>query len=30
VADGLGIQGIYHTSYQATHAALDKLGLKVG
>jgi len=30
VADGLGIQGIHHTSYQATHKALDELGLKVG
>jgi putative hydrolase of the HAD superfamily len=30
VADGLGIQGIHHTSYQATHAALNDLGLKVG
>ena len=30
VADGLGIQGIHHTSYKATHKALDELGLKVG
>jgi putative hydrolase of the HAD superfamily len=30
VADGLGIQGIHHVSYQATHQALDELGLKVG
>ena len=30
VADSLGIQGIYHTSYQDTHKALDELGLKVG
>ena len=30
VADGLGIRGIHHTSYQATHEALDELGLRVG
>jgi len=30
VADRLGIHGIHHTSYQATHDALDELGLKVG
>jgi putative hydrolase of the HAD superfamily len=30
VAEGLGIQSIYHTSYQTTHKALDDLGLKVG
>ena len=30
VAEGLGIHSIHHTSYQATHKALDDLGLKVG
>ena len=30
VAEGLGIQGIYHTSYQTTYAALGEIGLKVG
>jgi putative hydrolase of the HAD superfamily len=30
VAEGLGIQGIYHTSYQTTYAALGEMGLKVG
>ena len=30
VAEGLGIHSIYHTSYQATHKALDESGLKVG
>ena len=30
VAGELGIQSIYHTSYQTTHKALDSLGLKVG
>ena len=30
VAEGLGIHSIHHTSYQATHKALDESGLKVG
>jgi len=30
VAEGMGIQGIHHTSYQATHEALEGFGLKVG
>lgn len=30
VAEGLGIKGIHHTSYQSTHKALDELGLKIG
>jgi putative hydrolase of the HAD superfamily len=29
VAEGMGICGIHHTSYQTTHKALDELGLKV-
>jgi putative hydrolase of the HAD superfamily len=30
VAQGLGIQGIIHTSYQATSKALTEFGLKIG
>ncbi|MHB8778254.1 MAG: HAD family hydrolase [Anaerolineales bacterium] len=30
VAQGLGIQGIIHTSYQATSKALAEFGLKIG
>jgi putative hydrolase of the HAD superfamily len=30
VAQGLGIRGIIHTSYQATRKALEQFGLKIG
>jgi putative hydrolase of the HAD superfamily len=30
VAQGLGIRGIIHTSYQATSKALEQFGLKIG